>query len=166
MPFPVAAAVGMQAVGMGMSLMGAGRSARAKRREAYLRQQVADINAGQRVAAGQQAAFEEERQARLAQSRALAVAAASGSSPSVGSDARIIAEVGAEGAYRAALQMYQGEEEARVMRLTGKLEAAALKDEASAIRFGAAADLIAGAGSMYAKYGGQGPQLAGSGTDD
>lgn len=151
--------------GLGLNVLGGMRSSRAMRREARLRQEIAGINAQQRVAAGQQAAFEEERQARLAQSRALALAAASGASPSGGSSERVIADVGAEGAYRAALQVYAAKEDARVIRLTGDMEASSLRSQARAARFGAAADLFSGVGSMYAKYGNNGPDVEGAGTD-
>ena len=159
------APVAVYAIGAGLQALGGMRSSRAMRREARLRQQIAEINAGQRIAAGQQAGFEEERQARLAQSRALAVAAASGASPSGGSSERIIADIGAEGAYRAALQVYEAEEDARVMRLTGRMEASSLRSQASATRIGAGADLFSSAASLYGKYGGSGPAVEGDGTD-
>lgn len=153
MSFPAVA----YGVGVGLNVVGGLLSSRSKRKEAHRRRQIADINAQQREAAGQAAGFEEERQAQLAASRALAVAGASGRSPATGSAARVIADVSAEGAYRAALQVYEAEEEARVMRLTGRMEAAALRSSAKGDLIGSGADLLAGAGSMYARYGGRGP---------
>ena len=161
---PVAAFAVMQGAGMVLGAIGGMRSSRAARAEARRRQALANLNAQRRAASGQQAGFEEERQARLVQSRALAVAAASGASPSRGSSERVIADIGAEGAYRAALQVYEAEEDARMIRMGGQLEASALRDQARATEIGTIANVFSGAASMYSRYGGDGPK-AGSGTD-
>lgn len=161
----VAPVVAYGAVSLGMNIVGGKRSSRAARAEARRRLALAQLNAQRRVVSGQQAGFEEERQARLVQSRALALAAASGASPSKGSAERIIADIGAEGAYRAALQVYEAEEDARMIRMGGQLEASALRDQARATEYGTIANVFSGASSMYANYGGGGPKKGGSGTD-
>lgn len=145
--------VALAAASIGLNIVGGALSSRAARAEARRRIALANANAQRRVVSGQQAAFEEERQATLTQSRALALAAASGASPSGGSSERVIADIGGEGAYRAALQVYEAEEDARMIRLGGQLEASALRDQARAGMIGAAANVFSGAASMYANYG-------------
>jgi hypothetical protein len=58
----------------------------------------------------QRAALEERRQADLVQSRALAVAAASGASASDKGMLDIYGDIGAEGEYRALSQLWEGDE--------------------------------------------------------
>lgn len=89
-----------------------------------------DQNAGQAVAASQRSAFDEERKARLVASRALAVAAAGGgaSDPTV---VKTIADITGEGAYRAGIALYGGEEQSR--RLTMAAEAKRYEGEVAKI---------------------------------
>lgn len=110
-------------------------------------------NAGQAVAAGQRGAAEENRKARLVSSRAIALAAASGAGASDVSVVNLVSRIRGEGAYNAQTQLYQGEDQARRMRmaaaaktyegltaeeagglnagdLTAKFEAAAVSEEA------------------------------------
>lgn len=65
-------------------------------------------------ATSQREASEYRRTARLTASRALAVAAASGGGASDPTVTKIISDITSEGAYRAALALYEGEEEARL----------------------------------------------------
>lgn len=155
----IPAPVFLEGAGLALNIVGGLRGSRAARAEAARRRALANLNAQRRAASGQQAAFEEERQARLAQSRALAIAAASGrgAGPRTQGDAASIeADIGGEGAYRAALQVYEAEEDARMIRLGGQLEASALNDQARAGQIGTAASVFSGAASMYANYGGGG----------
>lgn len=158
----------MPIFGSAVEGMGATRASRSLRRQGQRRVAIADMNAQRRVAAGQAAGFEEERQAQLAASRALAVAAASGRAVNKSAE-DIIADIGAEGIYRKALQVYEAEEDARMIRAAGRADASALNDQARALRFGAKANFGAslfsmGASPMLSKYGGGGPG-SGSGTD-
>ena len=158
MPIPVAVGVGIQAGGLLMGALGSSRAAKAARRAARKERALAEIQAQSVRASGQRQAFEEQRQAQLVESRALALAAASGAGASDPTAVKILSGIEAEGAYRAAVRMYESEEEARYLELSGKLRAGALNDQASATRFGGLVDLATGAGSLYARYGGGGPE--------
>lgn len=76
--------------------------------------------ASQAAAAGQRRALEERRKANLLASRTLALAASSGGGASDNTVIDIIAKMKGEGAYRAGVALYQGEDEARRLRMGGK----------------------------------------------
>lgn len=115
------------------------------------------------VASAQRAMLEERRQAQLLQSRALAVAGASGAGVSDKTVVDVIAGIAAEGSYRQSIALYEGMERSRQLRVGaqirregGHLEAeygrAAGRDQASAYRTQATASLLQGAGSLAARY--------------
>lgn len=157
--------------------MGSGQSMTAARENALRRQQAArydaaqlEQNAGQEVAASQRGSLEAQHQARLVQSRALAVAGASGGGISDPSIVNLLGKIEGEGAYRAALKLYEGEDRARAMRqgaVTRRYEGdiALLEGEAQADAYAAQgiSKLFSGAtsmlspGGMFAKYGQGGP---------
>ena len=91
----------------------AGRKMQAAEYEA----QQLDQNAGQSQAAAQRAAMEENRQANLVASRALAVAAANGGGASSQGVMAILASIAAQGQHNAMMELYQGEDRARSMRM-------------------------------------------------
>lgn len=119
----------------------------------------ADRQAGLVVAASQRQAGEERRQADLAASRALAVAAASGGGVSDPTVVNILANTRGEGAYRAQVALYEGEERSRAIRIAGA--GAQDFDDGDSIMAGAtaaAAGRLARTGlSLYARYGMGGP---------
>lgn len=163
--------VAMQALGMFTSFVGNSQSAAAARVtaqrarvEAQFEADQLNQNAGQAIAAGQAAAKEQMRQARLVQSRAIAVAAAGGGGVSDETIMRLISRQAGEGAYRAAVALYGGEEKARQLRmaastklLEGELSADSLNAKADAYGTTAMGGLISGGGSLFAKYGMGGP---------
>lgn len=131
----------------------------------------AERQGGRVIAVSQIRAEEERRQGRLAASRALAVAAASGAGVSDPSIIDLISRTEGEAHYRASVALYEGEAEARQLRY----EAAAGRGNAALTRVGGQADyargqnvrasynlaaagkLFEGGASLYAKYGGSGP---------
>ena len=124
----------------------------------------ADYLAGQSRAASHRNAFEERRMAALMASKTLAIAAGSGAGASDQNVVSILNQIYMEGAYRSALAMYEGEEQARSYevqaqsrRLSGKSAAsAALSEGKSASRaagINATGTLLAGASSFASKYG-------------
>lgn len=140
-------------IGVGLGLLGAdkeakgtkeaGRRARQRGREQQVFNEVAAIQA---QAVGQLQAFEEERQAELLASRAIAVAAAGGSVSDVD---HIIADIYGEGAYRASIALYEAETRAEQLRFQGRQAAKygadqyeAAKDAASGIRLSALGSLF------------------------
>lgn len=118
-----------------------------------------DQNAGQSVAASQRAALEERHKATLLASRALAVAGAGGGGVSDVSVTHIIADLQGRGAYDASVRLYQGEDEARRMRMAaaakrfeGQIAEEGGRQKESAYRSAALGSLATGAQSMYDKY--------------
>lgn len=111
------------------------------------------------VAAAQRQMLEERKQARLLESRALAVAAASGAGTG-GTVIDVISDIAAEGAYRSSLALFEGKERARQLRVGaeirregGDLQAEYGRQAAKAYEIGSVATLFSGAGSLYARYG-------------
>lgn len=133
MPDPIT--VGLYVGGAIISGIGGNKKAKAAKKAARIRQRMMEEAAVEVIAVGQRAAKEEERQADLIASRALAVGAASGGGGSQITD--IIADIEGEGAYRAAVQMYNAESKARKLRLEGYYGVEQAKSDADAIQLGA-----------------------------
>lgn len=92
----------------------------------------AEYLANQAIAVSHKEAFEQRRMAALLASRSLAVAAGSGASASDPTVVDIIGNIYAEGAYRSALAMYEGEEQARSLGVTAQARRLSGKSGASA----------------------------------
>ena len=142
----------LQAVGMGLDAISAYRGGKAARNEAYGQAAELEVNAGQEKAYAQRRAIEKRREARLVQSRALALAAAGGSAddPSV---VRIVGDIAGRGEYEAMLELFDGNVAARDMIAQAKALRAGGKEAYRAGRLGATSTAISGFGSMYEKYG-------------
>lgn len=117
------------------------------------------------IAISQRQSLEEQRQATLVASRALAVASASGAGVSDPTMVRVIANARGEGAVRAATALYEGQAKARQLRAEaamGRLsgEEAALSGRSNEAAYGIqAAGSVAREGlSLYSKYGMNGPK--------
>ena len=132
----------------------------AQKRIAYIESEHMKQQAGQSIAAAQRQMLEERRQAELLQSRALAVAGASGAGASDTTVVNIISRIAAEGAFRSATALYEGKERARQLligaqlrREGGDLQAKYGESAGRAHEIGGMATLFSGAGSLYARYG-------------
>jgi hypothetical protein len=124
-------AVGVTAASVGVSLYSVNKSkkatdrqaaleaqAGAKRKEAaYFEANVLETNATQAVAVAQRNMMDAQRVAKLAESRATALAAASGGGATSPTALNVISNIAKEGSYNAARALYQGEETARILRL-------------------------------------------------
>ena len=160
---PAALTIAGMVVGKQGADQGAAGARLAAQRTAVAKQFEAEqlrINAGQQIAAGQQAAFEQERQARLVASRQVALAAASGAGASDSTVVSMIARTAKEGSYRAAVALYQGQDAARQMRMAaaGKdYEAGtaltAGEEQARAYKTAGTQSLLKGGASLFSKYG-------------
>jgi hypothetical protein len=158
-----------------MSVVGQISAGQAQKRQAQAAQQAkeyeaaqAEVNAGQEMAAAQRRALDERRRATMLASRALAVGAASGAGTS-GSVEEIISDIAGEGSYRAALQIYGGEDRARRLqagaagaRYEGDSLASFGRSQATGSYIGALGRGISGGYSLYDKYGRGGPSAAAS----
>ena len=138
----------MGGFGTGLQVAGAISSGNAARDAGVAQQRAAeysakqlDVNAGQSEAASQQAAIEEARRSALLQSRALAVAGASGAGALDPTVLRIISGVAAEGELASETQIYQGSERARAQR-----------DQARATRYEGEQRAIAGETARRSSY--------------
>lgn len=125
----------------------------------------ADRRAGEAIAISQRQSLEEQRQATLVASRALAVAAASGAGVSDPTMVRVIANARGEGAVRAATALYEGQARARQLRTEAVLGRVSASEADLTGRETEAAYSIRSAGavareslSLYSKYGLDGPK--------
>jgi len=118
----VAAVVGkvvggvLQYEGYQTAAEGARVAGRRKRVASEFEAEQLEQQSGQVVAASQRDALEEKRRADLMASRALALAAASGGGASDPTVVNLIAGLKGEGAYRSAVALYRGEDQARKLR--------------------------------------------------
>lgn len=147
---PLALSVAGPLLSAGGSIIGANSQAN----ELRLQANQLDEQAGTDRASSQRRAIEERRQARLAQSRALAVAAASGGAddPSV---VNAIAGIEGEGEYRALSALYEGETEARSKEAQAAANRRGAKDVKTAGALKAATSIIGMGSSLYDRYGGK-----------
>lgn len=138
-----------------------------KQIESEFEAQQLEQQAGLTVASSQRAAIEQRRQTDLVQSRALAVAAASGGGASDPTIVNLIGKTAGEGAYRASTALYEGEAQARVMRMQaaakrfeganaaaiGEAQGSGFDLKAQAASAKGTATMLSDMSSMYAKYG-------------
>lgn len=112
--------------------------------------------AQQEVAAAQRRSMEQQRLSRIAQSRALALAASSGAGATDPTVVNIISDLAGEGAYRAGVEMYQGElnrrqklSQADALRFEGGSIRRAGASKARAANVGAVTTLFSAGYSAY-----------------
>lgn len=162
--------IGMMAVGTLMQFSGQRQQAKAAEVQGQQAVQSAEYtavqqeqNATQEIAAAQRQAHEEKRRAKLIASRALAIAGASGGSASDPTVVNMLADLEGEGAYRASVAIYEGEERARQMRqgaatsrYEGQIGMQDAQSRSRAYKTMATGSLISGASSLYSKYAGGG----------
>ena len=137
------------AVSAGGTILGAKSEAKALRSEA----RQLDAKAGLERASSQRAAIEERRQAGLASSRTLALAAASGAGASDPTVINMMADLAGEGEYRALTALYQGEEEARGLESQAAMRRKEAKATKTAGYLKAAGTILNAGSSMYDRFG-------------
>lgn len=106
-------------------------------------------------AASQLQAMEDRRQARLAESRAQAVSAASGADPTSTSFVRNISDIEGQGELNALTSLWNGDERARQLRNQASATRASGSQAAKAANIGAMSSLLQSGSSLYSKYGGK-----------
>lgn len=132
------------------------QSARSRKKTVQLNKRLAAAQAKEEFALSQRSAMEEERQARLLASRALAVAAAGGGSVGDPTVANLIADISGEGAYRAGLELYKGRTKARATRQQAALDAFTEEQQAISERSVGISALAQSGASIYERYWGKG----------
>lgn len=162
---------GMQVVGSLFNVWGnmaSGRAARIdgeqKRANAELVAQQEEQEAGLAIAQSQRLSAEELRKGRYEASRALAVAAASGGGVTDPTIVNLLSKVKGESVYRSSLALYAGESRARKLRIQAAATTLAgtyadVQGNQTEQNYDIAAwgSLFQGGSSMFAKYGGGGP---------
>jgi len=140
-----------------LSFMGQRQQAAAYKTQAAQEQRIANMQAMQEVAAGQQTAMEDQRRAALMSSRALAVSAASGAGAGDPTAVRIMSNITQQGAYNAAVDTYNAEEKANILRMTGKADTNIAAEKSNALNVSSYGSLFDTASSLYSRFGGGGP---------
>lgn len=155
----------LETIGLATAAYGAlsgGDAEDAAKRQMRLNRMQAEILKGQakqEEASGQRSAILDRHTAELIASRALAVSAAGGGGTTDPTVAKVIGDINSEGAYRAAVSLYQGEAEARKLRdqahllvESGQAMLEGAQDQDSASRLSSIGSLLEMGTSMYDKY--------------
>lgn len=143
----------LMAAGTALSAYGqyrAGQSAARKQR--FEARQMAQ-QAQQAQASSQREAYEVERQGRLLQSRALAVAAASGGGASDPTVMNQIARLAGETEYKKMVALYEGESRADALSLSAAVSRQDASELEKAGIIAAGGTVLSGGTSLYSKYG-------------
>jgi hypothetical protein len=111
-----------------------------------------DAQALTEQASSQREAVEQRRNARFAQSRALALAAAGGTSASDGDIEKIISDIAGEGEYRALSALYSGDEQADSLKAQARARRKEAKNVKTAGLISAAGTLLEGGSSIAGRY--------------
>jgi hypothetical protein len=146
---PLVLAVAGTALSAGGTIIGT----QAEGRELNLQAGQLDAAAGRERASSQRSAMEERRQARLANSRALALAAASGGGADDPSVVNAMAGIEGEGEYRALTSLYNGEEAALGMEADAAARRRGAKSVKAAGLIKAGGTILNAGASLYGKYG-------------
>jgi hypothetical protein len=168
---------GMSAIGTILNVVSNMSAGSAARRQGEAVKAESDFEAAQlnqagvaAVASSQRRMIEERRRAAIVASRAQAVAAASGAGASDPTVMNVIADIEGEGAYRAAVALYEGEERQRQLNLgadakryDGEQAARGGRDRQSAYMLAGLGAGATGYATLYSKYGRGGPK-AGKGS--
>jgi hypothetical protein len=153
-------------IGTAVSASSQKKAAKAEKAAAAKRQDAANVEAahmdqqaGLSIASAQRTMLEERKNARLLESRAQAVAAASGAGASDTTVVNVISRIAAEGAYRSSVALYDGVERARqlnigadIRRAGGDLQAEYGRSAAKAMEIAAVGTIFQGASSIAARY--------------
>jgi hypothetical protein len=163
-------ASGVKAGGQIAGGAAARRAGEAKQKASEFTAQQLEQNAGQQQAASQRAAQEELRKSMLLQSRAIAVAAASGGGALDPTVVRLVGSLSKEGQLAFDTAIYGGEERARGMvnqakatRYEGAQQALAGREAEKAARIGAGSTILSGA---MKDWGSGGFNFGGAPADD
>lgn len=150
---PVTATMALMAGGTALQGYGQLRAGRKAKEAADFEASQLEQKAGQTLATSQRAALEEERQGRLQQSRALAIAAASGGGASDPTVVNLMGNLAAETNYRKMVALYEGKTEAEQLRTQADITRAGGREAKKASQIQALGTILSGGSSMYSKFG-------------
>jgi len=109
------------------------------------------------IGASQRRSEEEKRRTNLIASRALAVAAFSGGGADDPTIINLISDIKGEGAYRSAIELYEGESEAQQLRERAKQERYGIEAGERTAKTRQLATFLSGGTSMYGIYSDRNP---------
>ena len=142
----------LMAAGTAIGSIGQLQQGKAQEQAANFEASQLETNAGQTRAAAIQKGLEAKRQSKIAQSRATALASASGAGTG-GTVIDIVSDLAREGAYRQALSLYEGESQAQGLETAARAKRYEGLLSRKMGKLGAFTTLLSGAGSIGAKYG-------------
>ncbi len=148
---PAVLAVGGAALSAGGSIIGSNSQAKELRSQA----DQLDGQASNDRASSQRKAIDERRQAKLVNSRALAVSAASGASTDDPTVVNLMAGISGEGEYRALSALYDGETSAQSKEAQAESDRRQAKAVKTAGALKAAGSIISAGSSLFDRYGGK-----------
>ena len=137
-------------VSAGGTILGAKSEAKGLRREAAQ----LEVNAGQERASSQRQAMDERRQGRLASSRALAIAAASGGGADDPTIVNAMADLEGESEHRALTALYEGNVAGDDLERQAKVRRREAKSVKTQSYFKAGATILGAGASLADRYGG------------
>ena len=145
---PIGLAVAGSLLGAGGTIIGANQEAK----ELRLQADQLDAQAGAERASAQRRAIEERRQARLASSRATALAAASGGGVDDPSVINTLADIEGEGTYRALTALYEGNDAAAGLEADASARRRGAKSVKRAGLIKAGSTILSSGASLYSRY--------------
>lgn len=148
-----------QLVGTGVQMYGQNDAARAGEAQSNFQTAQLEQNAGSTQASFQRTAEDKRRQATLLASRVQALAGGGAGDVSV---VKTIADISAEGEYRALSALYEGDVQAQEMRNRAKARVFEGGQMRKANNLAAAGTIFSTGASLYSKYGGNGSPTAGA----
>lgn len=146
---PLALAVAGSALSAGGTILGS----QSEGRELNMQANQLDVAAGTERASSQRAAIDERHQAKLLNSRALAVAGASGGGIDDPTVINTMAGISQEGEYRALTALYNGNEAAAGMEADAAAKRRGAKSVKTAGLIKAGGTILSAGSSLYGRYG-------------
>lgn len=142
----------ISAAGTVLSTVGAIQQGNAARKSANFEAQQLEMNAKSERASAQRAAFEKRREARLAASRAKALAAAGGGSVTDPTVTNLLGDIASEGEYNAAAALYAGEERAKTNQMAASARRFEGQQAKNASTILAGSTVLSSGASLMDKY--------------
>ncbi len=148
-----ALAIPVLVLGTALNAYGKIKQAKDQKKQGRTQRRLKEDSALVAISSSQYKARSVKRQTDFIASRALAVAAASGADASGTQITNIIADIEGEGAYRAALELYQGEESARMLRLSGFYDEKTARQKSQATKVSIFGDVLSAGAQIFSQKG-------------
>ena len=150
-----AAAAGI--AGTALSAYGQYRAGDSAKKRAKFEAEQLEAKADEVLSVSQRQAIEQERQGRLAASRALAVAAASGGGATDPTVVDVMEDLAGEASYKKMSALYEGKQQASDLKLQAEATRETGEVAKESGKLSALGTALGGGASLYAKYGADSP---------